>query len=222
MSDQIFPSLPGLRWEQKKTPLFITRIQRAASGTELRLSQFVYPLYQYDLSYEILRDNTLNNELKTLMGFYLSRQGAYDSFLYIDPSDNTVVGQQIGTGNGVTAAFQLVRTYGGFTEPCLDIQAPGVPVLHVYVGYPPVLQDPSYYDIKASDGTVSYFNGGILTFKAGHIPGYAGITASFSYYKRVRFVEYQEDGSPGGGGSAFNQFMYRLWELQSLSFVTCR
>jgi uncharacterized protein (TIGR02217 family) len=218
MSNVVFPTtLKGLKWDQAKTPIFSTRIQKSTSGRSLRAALYQYPIYQYDLSYEVLRDTVALNELQTLMGFYLSRQGAFDSFLYIDPSDNKVAGQAIGTGDTVTAAFQLVRTYGGFAEPCLDIQAPGspLPVLNVYVNA--VLQDPSYYSIKASDGSTSYFNGGLLTFGIGHIPGAAPITADFSYYKRVCFIEYGE-----GSGDSFSQFMYNLWELKKLSLETVR
>jgi uncharacterized protein (TIGR02217 family) len=223
MSNLIFPTAQGLKWDLQKTPVFSTLIQKSASGRSLRAAFYQYPIYRYDLSYDILRDDVAHNELKTLMGFYLARQGAFDSFLYVDPSDNIVTGQAIATGDGVTAAFQLIRTYGGFIEPCLDIQAPisPTPVLYIYVNG--VLQDVSYYDIKSYAGTISYFNGGMLTFKAGHIPGAVPITANFSYYKRVCFLEYSDDGQVSGSSSnSFNQFMYNLWELSSLSFVTVR
>lgn len=220
MSNVIFPAFKGVKWDQTKIPLFSTRKQKATSGRSVRTAFYQYPLYQYDLSYEVLRDNVANNELKNLLGFYLARHGGFDEFCYIDPSDNLVAGQAIATGNGVTAAFQLIRTYGAggntFIEPCLDIQAPAAPpVLNIYVNA--VLQDPSYYDIKDVLGNISYFNGGILTFRAGHIPGAVAITADFSYYKRVCFLEFVE-----GSGDAFSQFAYNLWELKKLSLETVR
>ncbi len=42
-----------------------------------------------------------------------------DTFLYTDATDNTVIAQSIGTGNGSTTTFQLVRSFGGFVEPIL-------------------------------------------------------------------------------------------------------
>ena len=83
MSNLVFPQLPGVQWDQKKTPIFNTITQRTVNLKEARVSLSQYPIYEYQLSYEVLRDDTANNELKTLMGFYLSRQGAFDSFLYI-------------------------------------------------------------------------------------------------------------------------------------------
>jgi uncharacterized protein (TIGR02217 family) len=217
MSNLVFPSLPGLKWNQTKVPLFSTRTQMATSGRSFRTAFYQYPLYQYDLSYEILRDDVAHNELRTLMGFYLSRQGAFDSFLYIEPSDNIITGQAIGVGNGVTAAFPLIRTYGGFTEPQPDVMPPlsPTPVLNIYVNG--VLQSPSYYDIKDTLGNISYFNGAILTFKAGHIPGAYAITADFSYYERVCFMEYG-----AGASDAWNMFMYNLWELKKITLESFR
>lgn len=117
MSNSVFPALPGLSWSVNKTPKFSTRIQRAVSGREFRSPYYSYPLWSYNLSYEVLRADSINLELQTLMGFFMQRQGAYDSFLYSDPSDNAVTTQQIGTGNGSNKVFQLTRTLGGFTEP---------------------------------------------------------------------------------------------------------
>jgi uncharacterized protein (TIGR02217 family) len=216
MSNLIFPTSQGLKWDMQKTPVFATRIQKSTSGRSLRAAYYQYPIYRYDLSYDILRDDVAHNELKTLMGFYLSRQGAFDSFLYIDPSDCIVTSQAIGTGDGGTKTFQLIRTYGGFTEPCLDIQPPTspTPVLNIYVN--------GVKKTITTDYSVGYYNSGIITFVAA--PGNAlPITADFSYYKRVCFLEYQDDGSTSGSSSnSFNQFMYNLWELKSLSLVTVR
>ena len=211
MSTEIFPSLPGLRWEQKKTPIFSTRVQRSVSGREMRVPLFTYPLYQYDLSYELLRDKA-TSELAQLAGFYLKRQGAFDSFLYLDPSDYIVTGQPIGIGDGVTRSFQLGRTYGGFFEPRWAIAMPGVPtpVVNIYLD-----------GVHQIGGYIIIYDFGTLLFAVAPAL-HTVITADFTYYQVARFVEYTEDGSPGGGGSAFNQFMYKLWELQSLSFITCR
>ena len=62
------------------------------------------------------------------MGFFMACRGAFATFLYNDPTDNTVLGQVIGTGNGVSTTAQLVRTFGvpgiaNFTEPMTAISA---------------------------------------------------------------------------------------------------
>ena len=55
----IFPALSGLAWSVTKTPTFQTRIQRAVSGRELRALDYPYPLWQFALVYDFLRDNPL-------------------------------------------------------------------------------------------------------------------------------------------------------------------
>src|SRR6266436_5248130 len=98
-----FPSLPGLSWSVTKAPTFQTRIQRATSGRELRAMDYPNPLWQFQLVYDFLRDkNDLRqssgigsgyDELRTLMGFYLQCQGAFGTFLFTDPTDNSVTYQ---------------------------------------------------------------------------------------------------------------------------------
>src|SRR4051794_40434747 len=75
----IFPTLPGLAWSVTKTPTFQTRIQRAASGRELRALDYPYPLWQFALVYDFLRDNPTagHDELRTLIGFFMLCQGAF-------------------------------------------------------------------------------------------------------------------------------------------------
>ena len=74
----VFPALPGLAWSVTKAPTFQTRIQRAVSGRELRALDYPYPLWQFTLVFAFLRDNPAAgfDELRTLMGFYLTCQGA--------------------------------------------------------------------------------------------------------------------------------------------------
>jgi len=85
----VFPTLPGLAWSVTKTPTFQTRIQRAASGRELRALDYPYPLWQFALVFDFLRDNPTAgyDELRTLMGFFMLCQGAFGTFLFRDPSD---------------------------------------------------------------------------------------------------------------------------------------
>jgi len=202
MSNKIFPSLPGIAWDQKKVPIFSTISHRAVSGAESRLSLYQYPLYKYTLSYNILRDTAAKAELKTLMGFYLSRYGAFDDFLYLDPSDCLVAGV---TQNAITTlTYQLGRTYGGFYEPCTDILSPAspLPVLKIYANGA-LLE--SGYTVNTATGVVTFTS-----------EPTAPVTADFSFYHRVRFIEY------GEGDEGWNNFMYALWDLKKISFITAR
>ena len=52
-----FPTLVGQGWSVKKTPTWQTRIQRAVSGRELRVLDYPYPLWQFELTFEALGDS---------------------------------------------------------------------------------------------------------------------------------------------------------------------
>src|SRR5215207_7054155 len=93
----------------------------------LRVLDQPYPVWTWTLTYSLLRDKWDTrgaggpgagyDELRTLAGFFLQQQGAFQPFLFDDPTDNAVADQVIGTGNSGATVFQLVRSMGGFAEP---------------------------------------------------------------------------------------------------------
>lgn len=198
----IFPTLPGLAWSVTKAPRFATRIQRAVSGRELRVVDQASPIWTWTLTYSLLRDKWDTrgagglgagyDELRTLAGFFLQRQGAFQPFLFDDPSDNAVAAQLLGTGDGVTSSFQLVRSMGGFAEA---ITAPNTLSAVYFNG---VRQAAAQYTVDGGSGLVSFL-----------APPPAGIsvTADFTYYFRVRFAE---------DTAEFENFMFQLWQLKQV------
>lgn len=202
MSNDTFPVLRGLTFNNTRTPVWSTITHKSSSGKQQRAALWSYPIWRYKLSYEILRADTAHQELQTLAGFFLEHRGAWDSWLYSDPSDNTVVGQSIGIGNGSTTQFQLVRTYGAngntFAEPMTAIN--GAPVIKVDGVTKTVTTD---YTISAT---------GLVTFTSAPASS-AAITADFSYYFRCHFTTDELE---------FNQFMYDLWEAQTVEFETLK
>ena len=180
----IYPTVPGLTWSLKKTPMFKTLVQEAVSGFEQRAMLQIYPRWIWELVYDFFRSSSAYNELQTLLGFFLQRQGAFAPFLIRDLEDNSVTGQAIGTGDGVTTAFQLARTYGGFTEPVTDTDGTAT----VYINGLPTTD----YAISAT---------GQIVFTTAPASG-AVITADFSYYWRVRFMD---------DSSEFENWADHLW-----------
>ena len=76
-----------------------------------------YPRWDFELTYEFLEDRSgANSSLKSIIGFYLQRQGSFDSFLFKDPDDYLVTNGTIATADGVTVQFPFVRNMGGFIE----------------------------------------------------------------------------------------------------------
>lgn len=195
MSNAVFPSLPGLSWGVTKQPQWATKIQRSVSGRELRAAFMSAPLYEFGMSYEVLREALSYQELQTLIGFFNSRKGSFDSFLYRDPSDNSVTAQPFGAGDGVTKTFQLVRTYGGDTEPVMNLN--GAPAI--------------YKDEAIQSSGYSIDTAGSVTFTAAPAIG-AVLAWAGAYYYRCRFSDDVLD---------FENVLSKLWSARKVSFVGC-
>gem|GEM_PF-689500 len=124
MSNQIFPALPGIGIEVKRTPVYATTIQTAASGKELRASWWSYPRWNYEIPLNFARMSgfsaqTVYDEMQSLAGMFADHQGRWDSFLFTDPADSTVSGMGFGVGTGSATTFQLQRTPGGQYQDAL-------------------------------------------------------------------------------------------------------
>jgi uncharacterized protein (TIGR02217 family) len=198
----IFPVLPGLAWSVIKAPRFATRIQRAVNGRELRILDQPFPIWTWTLNYSLLRDKWDTrgpggpgagyDELRTIAGFFLQQQGAFQPFLFDDPTDDTIAAQPIGTGNASTGVFQLVRDMGGCAEP---MTAPNTLSAIYFNG---VLQSPAGYAMDSGTGLVTFTT---------PPPAGQSITADFTYYFRVRFAD---------DTAEYENFMYQLWQLKQI------
>jgi len=176
MSTPLFPALAGIGWNIPKTVEWSTTVQTARSGKETRIGNWTYPVYHWELVFDFLRAAPANPELQQLTALFNGAGAQVGNFLYTDPDDNAATAQEIGVGDGVTTAFQLVRSFGGYVEP---IWAPNVVSSITVAGVP------------ATGWTVSNFDGaspGLVTFAAAPAPG-AAIVASFSFYFPCRFED---------------------------------
>ncbi len=104
------------------SPEFSTSVVLTASGHERRSSQWSDARLRFDVGPGIRSEN----ELGTLIRFFRARRGAARGFRLSDPFDfssnhmigvPTMMDQQIGTGDGLAASFQLIKTYGEGDEP---------------------------------------------------------------------------------------------------------
>lgn len=195
MSNAVFPTLPGLAWGIQKSPKWVTMVAESASGRQYTLSKRLYPQWHFRLPFEFLRAGA-PADWQTLVGFINARRGRYDDFLYLDARDNAVSGQGFGTGDGVTRAFQLVRSLGGFAEPVGAVNT-GTAVIAVAGVTTAVTFDASQ---------------SIVTFAAPPAFG-AALTWSGQFYFRCRFLQ-DEIG--------FEQFLQDLWTAKSVEFQTFR
>lgn len=201
MSDSVLPSFPGLTWNVMRKPVFSTTIKTSVSGREYRRQNYLYPRWQYKLSYDILRSRSVLPEMQQLAAFFNARSGSFDTWLYSDPDDRTATAQSIGVGNGTTTTFQFVRSFGGFTEPITSVDVTGGLAL-VYVN--------GVLKVKDVDYTLSPTCA--VTFVVAPPAGHA-VTWTGAFYWRCRFTADQLD---------FNQFMRQFWELRTLEFITVK
>lgn len=197
MSQAVFPAMPGLKWGVRRSPFWSTSRKTAVSGREYRAANMIYPRYRYRLTYEFLRDLRAGvDELRTLVGFFNSRRGSFDSFLFADLDDATASGENFGLGNGSTTQFQLVRTFGGFVEPVYDLN--GAPQIYKEG----VLQTvTTHYTIGST---------GVVTFVTAPANGQA-LTWTGSYYWRCCFERDSAD---------FEKFLKDLWDLKQCDLIT--
>lgn len=199
MSNSILPMFPGLSWGVQKRPIWSTNVADAISGRQYSLRRRLYPVWQFRLPYEVLRANASLTELQQLVGFYNQRNGRYDDFLYLDPRENTATTQPIGTGDGVTTAWELLRSLGSFSEPVGGVASGS---LQVYLN--------GVLKTLGTDYTLSS-DWRVITFTA---PPGAGvlITWTGTFYYRCRFVnDYM----------AFDEFLQHKWKTD-VEFRTYR
>lgn len=204
VSTELFPgslgssvSLPGLAFAFHKKPSFATITQTAASGVSARTALMQYPIWHFEATFEFLRDD-VNNEYQTLLGFFLKRLGAWDTFLFKDANDYNVTGGAIATADGVTTQFPFVRVMGGFSEKVGQVDN-GL-TINVYDNG--VLQTPG------TDYNVVLPN--LMVFTVAPTAGHA-ITADFQFFFNCKFSDDMAD---------FDEFADHFWELQSLPFET--
>lgn len=224
MSSAVYPDntiVRGLTWTTLKSANFNTLVQESPNKVSTRILQAQNPFWEFSLIYDYLKDNPGDipigqsyTDLHILMGFYLARQGQYDSFLFSDPTDHSVgPALDISSAPNLQAQLQLIQD----------------PVTSLW--YSPVQRNMGgefYEDIPDLNGGISVFanavaqvGGGINYTLLG--PGFAGngfsfegmyllwngtptgpITAQFNFYFRVRFSMDRQD---------FENFVYQMWTI---------
>lgn len=161
-----------------------TDIISFGSGREERNARWAQSRRRYDAGYGV----TSLDALRAVVAFFEERRGQLYGFRWRDRLDHlsSLTGdvispfdQGIGVGDGSTASFQLVKTYGGSFAPYAR------PIVKPVSGSVRVAVDGME---RAADTFSCDASTGIVTFAAGHIPAVgAAVTAGFSFDVPVRF-----------------------------------
>ncbi len=189
----------------------------------MRAALWANPLWDFKLSWEILADSGTvpgsagpfdpvvfdpvvfdttgsgATPMRTFLDFFLARQGSFDSFLFVDPTDNSVTSQIFGTGDGITTQFQLSRTFGGaFNEAVQNINGA------------PVIQDNGVTKTAGVDYAIG--TTGIIVFSVAPLAGHV-LTWTGSFYFRLRFKNDLQE---------LENFLYKLWRLHTLELTSVK
>ena len=155
------------------------------SGYEERNARWADSRRRYNAGYGVKSVN----ELHAVIAFFEERRGRLHGFRWKDWSDYrsgapdaavTPLDQTIGTGDGATDTFQLVKVYGTSFAPWSRTIAKPVDGT-VRIAVDGVEQTPTT-QVVVNPTT------GVVTFQSGHVPAASkAITAGFEYDVPVRF-----------------------------------
>ncbi|MBW3098668.1 DUF2460 domain-containing protein [Pseudohoeflea coraliihabitans] len=161
-----------------------TDIVALSNGGEARNSRWADARRRYDVGTGL---RSLD-DLYALVAFFEARRGQLHGFRFRDPLDHSSAApqdapaagdQMIGTGDGVTALFQLHKTYadaGGATSRLIEKPVDGT----VLVAIDATPLDPSLFAVDATRGLISIEPAAIP-------PSGAVVTAGYLFDTPVRF-----------------------------------
>ena len=104
--DVVFPLALGARAEV--SPSFSTAIVAGAGGAEQRQVNWAQARTRYDVGPGVRSEA----DVAALLAFFRARLGPARAFRFTDPFDAAGVDEVLGTADGTTRRFQLVRRYG--------------------------------------------------------------------------------------------------------------
>jgi hypothetical protein len=208
MSLLVYPVLKGLAFPEKWMPRFYNMATAtSASGADIDLGLAEYPLHDFELNYQFLRDSGGLTEFKTLMGFVLAIGGTKGRFRYQNPDDHLVTAQPIGIGDASTHNFVLVRSFG--VGDYVSIEPVGyvdlAQAFHVY--FDSVLQDPAGYLVDQTEPVNQ-----IITFESAPGDGVV-ITVDMTFQYYCKLADNTEE---------FDKFADRIWSVGKITLHSCR
>lgn len=99
--------MPSISYGSSGGPKFKTTIFTADSGFEQRNIDWANQRAEYDASHGIKSQS----DMDLLTAFFYARRGRAYGFRYKDWNDYRITNQTIGSGDGTTTTFQIVKTY---------------------------------------------------------------------------------------------------------------
>lgn len=153
-------------------PEYFTDVIITSSGHEQRNINWSQARSSYNVAHGI----KTQSQLDSLIAFFRARKGKAYGFRFKDWTDYSASGQIIGTGDGSTTTFQLVKTYtsGGQTET-RNVYKPVDNSVVIYVD-----------NVEQESGVSVNTTTGVVTFTSAPVAA-AVIKADFEFDVPVRF-----------------------------------
>src|SRR5262245_9136307 len=98
---------PKYSWGARGGPGFKTTVTETRAGKEQRNQDWSKARGRWDISHTVKS----STDFAALLTFFYGRRGRARGFRFKDFMDYTGADQAIGTGDGVTTTFQLVKVY---------------------------------------------------------------------------------------------------------------
>lgn len=193
-----FPPTPAPDWAVHFKPRFATAEASHVSGRSSRRARYATPLYDIELTWDLLRADAAHAELQAIAGFFAAVSGQATPFWFAPPALSALVGQGIGTGDGKTAVFPLVRSVGGYGEAVQGTSG----VSAVYLDS---VAQSAGWSVSAGDAPA-------ITFATAPAAGVA-VSADFGVLFLTRFAD---------DGLDFEEFMTMLFTLGTARLTTVR
>ena len=145
-----------------------TDVVQLGSGFEARSTPWAHGRRRYTITGGVVRPG----EATALTAFFEARRGRLTPFRYSDFADNAAVSESIGTGDGHTTAFPLIKSYADYRRPIRKPVAGSVTV--------------AVNGVAVTSGWSCDPTTGIVTFATAPVAG-ATVAASFTFDTPVRF-----------------------------------
>lgn len=195
-----FPT--DISYGSRAGPRFSTAIVKLPSGSSERVARWGYPLHVYNVAYGLRG----YDDVLALQEFYINRLGPAHGFRFKDPldfssrsaaamallpaayQDGSTPGFQdvtIGTGNGTTKIFQLVKKYvDGVVTRTRTVSKPISGTVRIGVN--------AVEKFSPADWSIDTTTG-LVTFGTAPANGHA-VTAGFEFDVPVHFAEAMDEG----------------------------
>ena len=153
-------------------PAYSTSVVATASGFEQRNANWSAARGNWDVSSGLKQQA----QLDILIAFFRARKGKAYGFRFKDWTDYRATGQSLGTGDGTTKTFQLVKAYASGAGS--ETRTIAKPVLGTVVPYLGGVKQTSGWSINTTTG--------LLAFVVAPAQGVA-VTVDFEFDVPVRF-----------------------------------